>query len=258
MNSQKKSDAGMLTHVGNSQNYRPRPRPRKQKPKYNSHEQRLLDVAVGRATKSIHANAPPKYYDFATGWSSPVTIPANTTSTFGVNVLCIDPSQGAGQAARVADTIRLKRLTAKIFLEYNFSSASLTQDIAQTIRTILYRWKVLTSLAAPTPGSIFQNVSSTGTASNFDFERKDNYDILFDQIDKVIGFADSTATIVIPTSHSLVMIVLDIDLGNSRALFDPGATTGSGLIYLGFGSDTSSGPAPLLRVVGRVYYENEV
>jgi len=198
------------------------------------------------------------YTDVGYGITSPQTVGVNTTTTFGTLLSCTTGiPQGAGQAARTGDTIWLSNLVMHISLQYNFSASALAQDFVQTIRMTVFQWIPNTALVAPTPASLFQNVTSTSVFSLFDFELKDNYKVLKDEFITVSGFYDGTTSFAIPNPHSIRVMCHDIPLQNCRVDYSPGATTAANHLYVAFTCDAVTGPSPLIEAVLRTYYYND-
>jgi len=198
------------------------------------------------------------YADFALGNTSTVTVGVNSTSTFGNIVGCtVGIAQGAGQAARTADTIWLSRLNFHLYLTYNFSSSVLAQDLVQVVRMTVFQWVPNTALVSPTPASLFQNVTSTSAFSLFDFELKDNYKVLHDQFIPLSGFYDGTTSFALPNPNSNIPIVYNIPLRNSRVDYTPATTTAANHLYIAFTCNASVGPNPVVLVIGRTYFYND-
>jgi len=234
-----------------------RGRRRGAKVKLSPQEAKLAAVIESHLMKKLKEAESVKYIDVGTGISAPATIPQMTSSTFGLLIPCTTSiTQGAGQAARTADTVWLDKIELNYALKYNFSSSVLAQDYTNSIRTTLFQWKDNTALVLPTPGSIWQNVGSTSVYAKFDFELRDQYRIHFDDLDNVSGFYDSTTGFSFPNERSIRQITKTINLGNSKLLFNPTATTGSNHLYLALTSDTISGPAPLFSGTLRTYFRN--
>jgi hypothetical protein len=251
-------DASSKTRALDMVNGNVRGRRRGAKVKLSPKEVKLASVVESRLLKKLKEAESVKYIDVGTGITSPATIPQMTAGTFGLLIPCTTSIiQGAGQAARTADTVWLDKVELNFALKYNFSSSTLAQDYINAIRTTLFQWKENTALVLPTPSSIFQNVASTSVYAKFDFELRDQYHIHFDDMDSVTGFYDSTTAFAFPTERSIRQITKTISLRNSRLLFNPTATTGSNHLYLALTSDTVSGPAPLFSGTIRTYFRND-
>jgi len=199
------------------------------------------------------------YVDIGTGTvASPNTIGTNTASTFASLVdFCNSITQGSGQAARVSDTVFLESIDIKMVVYYNFSGSAFSQDFVQAVRYTLFHWLPNTALVLPTPGSIFQNVTSTGVLSSFDFELKNNYRVLHDKIISVSGFADSATGFAMPNQNSHHVIIFNKKLNNVRVDYTPTATTASNKLYLSLYSSSNTGPAPVYYLISRLYYYND-
>jgi len=166
-------------------------------------------------------------------------------------------SVGAGQTNRTSDTIWLRSLELKFRLAYTFTASAFAQDFIQIIRYTVLKWIPNTALVLPTPGSIFQNVTTAGLFANFDFELKDMYKIYMDNFVKISAFADSGSGFAQPNPDSTHVIIKNINLLDSRLDFTPSAITGSGLVYLALTSDSNTGPQPTIYGVARLYYYND-
>jgi len=233
-------------------------RNRKKNKVLKPHEKTLMNHMIGKVI-SLEANKRRlMYIDVATGIASPVTIGNNTTSTFAALVSCTTSiTQGAGQAARTSDQIWLSKLHINASIIYNFSASVLSQDYVNLVRMTVFIWKPNTAQLAPTPGQLFQNVSTTSVYSLFDFELADQYTILSDEYITVSGFYDSTTSFALPTNASLKHITQTIGLRNIQVAFTPSATTASNHLYVAFTSNSSAGPAPLLQITCRTYFYND-
>jgi len=230
----------------------------KPKKKVDPRQVRIETSVLNKVQKQQNRERRLMYADIATGISAPVTVGINTPTVFGNLLSCTASiSQGAGQAARTSDTIWLNLLSFHLILKYNFSSTVFAQDIIDTVRMTIFQWVPNTALVTATPGSLFQNVTSTSVLSNFDFELKNQYKVLRDEFFTVSGFYDSVTTVAYPTAHSIRVIPINVPLRNSRVDFTPSSTTAANHLYIAFTCDSVNGPAPLLQVTGRTYYFND-
>jgi len=233
--------------------YNERKPPIKRTPK----EIKTLAMVTQHIAKKEQSNRRLMYFDVGYGITSAATVGVNTTSTFGNLILCTAMTQGAGQAARVSDTVWLSLLILRIRLNYNFSATSLAQDFVIQVRVTVFVWRTNSALVGPIPGSVFQNVSSTSVISLFDFELKPIYETLYDAYVPVSGFYDGTTGFAVPNPNSSHILCLDLPMNDLRVDYTPSATTATNHVYVAFTCDSVLGPAPVISLTSRMYYYND-
>jgi len=230
---------------------------RKKKKNLNVKDRRIISIVDGHTQAKIDRSRRLMYIDSAVGNGSPVTIPQNSTSAFGVSINPTAISVGNSQANRIADQIWLKRLEVKVKFTYNFAASSFAQDLVNQIRMTIFIWKPNSAADAVTPAQIYQNVSSTSTMAHFDFELQNQFRIIADEYIYVSGFGDATTSYANPNPRSGESIIKSFSLGNTLLRFTPGTTTASNHLYITFTSDTVTGPAPLIYGIFRTEYYND-
>jgi len=166
-------------------------------------------------------------------------------STSGLFTTLTAMVQGPSQDQRIADTVWVQRI------DISYSVTTANADIFNLSRLMILSWKVSSALALPTTQEIFLNWVNALSHSFLNFERRQNYAVIRDW--KI----NSTGTATNPTTGSQQFVENMISLNGHRIDFDPGALTGTNLIYLFLGSDSTVLPFPILTLNARVWYYDE-
>ncbi len=169
---------------------------------------------------------------------------ATATATFQESCLTLVP-QGDAQSTRVADTIWVQSI------ELKFAARTANADIFNFVRLLIFRWNVSTALAIPTSGEIFFNYSSAFNYAFLNFERRDNYHVYKDVTFNLSGTATN------PTAYCQHFINEHQTLRNLQIQFDPSATTATNHLFLGWLSDSTVTPFPIIDYNIRIWYYDE-
>jgi len=146
-----------------------------------------------------------------------------------------NPPQGVGVRQRVGDDIELRSL------RLNYQIVQLNADIYSDSRIIIFRWYPNTGLASPSLASILDNTAAIGLYSQYSWDTRDQYKILYDRTHSMSG------TTAAPTSNSTISVMLHkVHVANLKIQFAAGATTGSNQIFALWISDSVIAPFPLI------------
>jgi len=231
---------------------------RKKKKRVNAKDRRVIQLMDGRMQAKIDKDRRLMYIDNSWGISNaPQTIIQNTTTTFGVLINPSNIAVGNSQATRVSDQVWLSKLHVNCNFIYNFGASGSAQDYVDQIRMTVFIWHPNSSSDPVTPAQLFQNVSATTSLASFDFELQKQFRVICDDYVVVSGFGDATTGFNLPTSESLKHIDRTFGMGNTMVRYTPGATTASNHVYVAFTSNTTTGPAPLIQFISRLYYYND-
>jgi hypothetical protein len=196
--------------------------------------QRPTDRYYSQVPKPIKKTAVVKYIDN-------YYLSNSATSTLSYFVQS-DPPQGISQSQRTGDTIWLRDLEFKAsFLQYN-------ADVVSHVRLFFFLWKQNNASTVPSTGSIMENPSSFSVYSPLNFEGRAYYKMCYDYLVPLAG------TTTNPTAISCVDKTEMISLDESRVDFLSGTTSGVGLLYVCWYSDSSISPNPLISLVTRTWY----
>jgi len=152
-------------------------------------------------------------------------------------------AQGVGRSQRVGDSASL------IGLNMTYEIVQLNADIYSDTRVIIFQWFPNTALLVPVLADILQNTAAIGLYSQYNWENRDQYRILYDRLHSQSGLATA------PTSTSNES-VLNRRVGVQRKLmeFAIASTTGSNQLYVLWISDSSIAPFPIINFTSRVKF----
>lgn len=158
--------------------------------------------------------------------------------------------QGTTATNRIGDKVILKRVDIRVSVYHNVSNTA--TDAANNYRIIVFKWNVSTNISTPATSGILAYPSAAltldyGVNSPYLWTNKQekNFSILYDQ--KFVTQTDSG------NHHH---IKLKKFLGN--VVYEPGATTGRGHIYLMILNDDGLAVAPTLTIgyISRTIYQD--
>jgi hypothetical protein len=153
-----------------------------------------------------------------------------------------NPPQGVSQSQREGDTIWLRDLEFKVsFLQYN-------ADVVSHVRLFFFLWKQNNASTVPSTASIMENPATFSVYSPLNFEGRAYYKMCYDYLVPLAG------TTTNPTAISCVDKTENISLGEARVDFLSGSTSGTGLLYVCWYSDSTISPNPLISLVSRTWY----
>jgi hypothetical protein len=168
-------------------------------------------------------------------------IASNSTATISYFAQS-NPSQGVAQSQRTGDTIWLREMEVKAsFIQSN-------SDVYSHCRLFFFIWKQNSASTVPGQGSILENVSTYSVYSPLNFEGRAYYRVVYDFLVPLAGTATN------PTAISCVDKSDVIPLLDTRVDFNSSAITGTGLLYVGWYSDSAAVPYPLQSLVTRTWY----
>jgi len=153
-------------------------------------------------------------------------------------------AQGVAQSQRVSETVMFER--ADVCLQYTQSTA----DFYASVRVVMFIWNQNNTSIVPGPNSVLENPATTATLSMYNWQGRQEYQILADHVSQVSG---SAAFI---TTRSYVLDKFVVPLGGRRAMYDGSALTGSKHLYLLYMSDSALPPNPTLTFLVRLWYWN--
>jgi len=154
-------------------------------------------------------------------------------------------AQGVTSANRIGDEVVL------VSLEITYEIVQANTDIYSNTRVLVFQWFPNTTLVAPVLASILYNTAAIGLYSQYNWQYRDQYHVLYDKIHSQAGLATSVAS-------STNMSVLLHRLTNFRKgiKFAPGVTTGSNHLYFLFISDSSIAPFPVGNFASRLLFRD--
>lgn len=196
--------------------------------------------------KMIHSQIEDKYTDYLYAY-------ANQDYQSGLHnpvQLSSGIAQGIAQSERIGDKINIKSLRVRMSIYHSTASAI---DPVNNYRIVIFKWKLSTAISTPVVGGILQYTSGVaslnyGVDSPYLFKNKqdDDFAILYDKRFSLSPWDRSTV-------HD---IKLSKFLGNIN--YVPGATTGSGHIYMFVQCDDGSvlTACPVIGFISRLIYED--
>jgi hypothetical protein len=154
--------------------------------------------------------------------------------------------QGVGQSQRVADELFAKSLNV------TWEIVQLNADIYSNSRLIIFQWFPSTNLGVPTTADILQSTGAVGLYSQYNWEFRLNYRILYDELIAMAGLVTSPCGI----SNISRLNILIKDFKHNFE-YHPAATSGINQLYLLYISDSAATPFPLFSFASRLEYTDE-
>lgn len=177
-------------------------------------------------------------------------ISAGVTSSGTVTQLGV-PAQGTGVSQRVGDTIEVKRIE----LQYVLAGG----DVYNNIRVIVFKWNVDSNLSAPTLASVLYTTNVTPVIAPYVWDniKSKEVQIVYDRTHS-LSYGCQLATVSsngIETQHQKVNL-FGKRLHARKVEVDQGGTTGYGIYYILFVSDSAITPNPTFGFNARIVYED--
>jgi hypothetical protein len=176
-------------------------------------------------------------------------ISAGAATSTGTITDLTNIGQGSDIADRVGDAVRIRKLT------FNYEVSTQNADIYNSVRCIIFQWKINTNLASPTINDIMENASAFTTLSPYDWHMSDQFVIIYDKLSWLSGTASN------PCSSGfqgrMGIIPLNVPYFRDRIEFNTGATTGSQKLYCLFYSDSAASPFPVVNFVCRTEFAED-
>jgi len=175
-----------------------------------------------------------------------------TVSSSGSIVQISDAPQGISNNQRIGDWIKPLGLD----LKYIVSGEPLT-SLGCTLRVIVLRWRPNFGLVTIVPTSILDNLTNALTMSNYRWDLKDQFDILFDRIHSLAGngTTGSTASLI---QHFLGHVDMTAEGQSRRIKFESGLTNAqSNGIFVLLVSDNNTAALPTVLLNTRLYYYDQ-
>lgn len=174
-----------------------------------------------------------KYWDF-NSWGLSV----GTTPQYFEQIL---PAPGTAQGQRIANDVTMLDYELRVqFVQVN-------TDLWSTVRMTLFIWHPYTNSDTPTSDDLYKQIAHIDV-SQFNWESRHRYTVLKDWIVPLVGSSSSL------TTSSLVTFTHKTSLSGRRVVFNEGATTASGLLYLAITSNSAAPPFPVADISARTYY----
>jgi hypothetical protein len=196
--------------------------------------QKQLDKYYSSVPRPVKRTAVVKYIDN-------YYILSNSTATITYFAQS-NPSQGIAQSNRTGDTIWLREM------EFKASFVQANSDVYSHCRLFFFTWKQNNASTVPGQGSIIENAPTYSVYSPLNFEGRAYFKVYYDYLVPLAGSATN------PTAISCVDKSDVVNLGETRVDFVSGAITGTGILYVGWYSDSSATPYPLQSLVTRTWY----
>jgi len=218
----------------NNQNLRQRPKKTQSKVVGHPKQHPSVKTVVKRV---MNENKELKVYDEN---SSAFTIGAGATLSLLSGI-----TQGAAQAQRVGDQVEL------VSLEITYEVVQANTDIYSNTRVLIFQWFPNTTLIAPVLASILYNTAAIGPYSQYNWQYRDQYHVIYDKLFSQAGISTSVAS-------STNMSVLRHRLTNFRKpiKYTPGTAAGSNHLYFLFMSDSTIAPFPVGSFATRLEYRD--
>jgi len=157
--------------------------------------------------------------------------------------------QGAAQSNRVGDHIIADHLR----LHMNIIQSN--TDVYTSVRSIVFQWYPNTALTAPAVASILQNSTGNGLWTDFNFQYRQQYTVLYDMTHSGAGLAAAPTA---STNFSFRRPVkIRIPLRTNGIEFTPGATSQTNSIWLLQISDSAVTPFPIVSWNARLFYRDD-
>lgn len=166
--------------------------------------------------------------------------PTSSTTTVGYSQLTTIP-QGSAQSQRVADTLWITKI------EMRLTVVASTADVTNQLRLTLFSWVPNTASLTPGTTSLYENPTTWGCQSPFNYEGRRDYKVYWDKVFNLVG------TSTVPTDNYQKVYNYEMKLKH-RVDFNLGATTGYNHLYLANYSDSAVSPHPAYTYLFRVWY----
>jgi len=182
----------------------------------------LTSLQRKQVKKLITAKEELKFFDTAAGYTQ-------IDRTGRLTILSNVP-QGVAQFNRVGDELEMKYIEVRLNAYYN--SLVINTDVEHKLRVILFRWRDDTSVHYPVIGDIVEtggaSVGCTVSPYTWATKHQKDFTVLYDK--------------TFSMSHDQGAIIgQKFDLYNQKVVFDRGAATGAGNMFLLEMSDDASG-----------------
>jgi len=199
-------------------------------------DQRMKAIASMAIEKERAMKRSIKYFDVDLLSFSATTVPGASLLT--------PISQGEGQSERIADTIFIHNM------DIRFNIVTANSDIYNLARFVWFIWWQNTASVTPNGNSIWENTSSEGIFTMWNFQGREYYSILKETTFNMTGTAAG------PTANSQQFLCDRIGMGEHRIDFNTGANSGVGHIYTQYMSDSALAPFVDFNMVCRFWYSD--
>jgi len=167
---------------------------------------------------------------------------ANVGSGSTLNVLS-SPAQGVGRSQRTGDSITLHSLNV------TYAIVQANTDIYSDTRIIIFQWFPNTSLSSPVLADILENTGAIGLYSQYAWDTRDQYRIMYDRLHSQAGLATA------PTATTNVSVFnRKVGVPRKNIDFTTGVTSGSNTLWTLWISDSAIAPFPLLNFTSRLKF----
>jgi hypothetical protein len=187
--------------------------------------------------KVLKENKELKFFDVS---SSAFTVGSGAT----LSLLSGIP-QGVAQSQRVGDQVEL------VSLEITYEVVQANTDIYSNTRVLIFQWFPNTILSVPALASILYNTAAIGPYSQYNWQLRDQYHVIYDKLMSQAGLSTAVAS----TTN---MSILHHRLTNFRKTvkFSPAVTAASNNLFFLFMSDSSIAPFPVGSFAARLLFRD--
>jgi hypothetical protein len=169
---------------------------------------------------------------------------------------------GAGQGQRVGREVKVKRMDISFEIFPSSGGLFLSPDTYNTVRIILFRWKVDTAMATPVLGNILDTASSAvayPTQFPYNYDGRKNYHIIWDKVFQISNFPVYDGTNVVREFVKTIHVKKSFygrKLGSTTINWDSTNVFPDDNIYALYISDSAATPDPQVTWVSQVFYED--
>jgi len=187
---------------------------------------------------------------------------ATNITTGGVVVSLSAMSQGVTVTTRVGDRVRVKKMQIKYTVIVGATGIVSGADKYNSVRVIIFKWRVSNAITAPTAGNILDNASSaTSTNMMYNHDGRNDYHIVYDKTHVVFNtpVQDGTSTSWEHGPNSAFTCEAPItlrNLGNREIAYESNTTTGDGLYFALAVSDSAFTPNPTIELSSIITYSD--
>lgn len=163
-------------------------------------------------------------------------------------------AQAVGQSARIGDQVRLKSMQVRYSITVGAPGLLAAADQFNTVRLIVFKWKIDDSVTVPTASDILNTTTTTNLAiAPHSWDTKEKYDILYDSAHVVFNSPIWNGAAV-TWQHGVggtYATPREIQLRNLGLIdFTAATTSGVGQIYSLLLSDSAFAPNPTCELAG--------
>jgi len=171
-------------------------------------------------------------------------------------------TQGVTVTTRVGDRVRVKGITIKYTCVAGVGGLVANADEYNSIRVIVFKWLVSNAITAPVTGNILDSTSSaTVTNQMYNHDGRADYHICYDKTHRLFNTpVDDAGTVswyhgpnTIFTTESPIKLQ---SLGKREISYESNTTTGDGLYFVLWVSDSAHVPNPTIEFASMLTYSD--